>query len=129
MADYQRINTNVIISECLLYSMLMGDCNCNLKYRWKNLTTNITKTGAGWKTYFLANPPDCTSSANGIYGETVIGVAGTTITMVDSGTAFTIAWDNTIATTGWTQVGQVITLTSGAILAGGEIIRITYTKP
>jgi hypothetical protein len=127
MDNFQRINTNIIITECLLYSMLMGVCNCNLKYRWKNLTTNVTKTGLGWKTYFETNPPDCGSGGDALYGETVIGVAGTTITMVNIGTAFTIAWDNITHTTGWNQVGQTITLTDGSILGGGEIIKIIYT--
>lgn len=71
-----------------------------------------------------------TGVGNGtLYGETVVGVAGVDITMVDTGTAFTLAWKNTIMTEGWTQLGQVITLIDGSVLGGGETIRITYTKP
>ena len=71
----------------------------------------------------------CASSgnANTLYGETVVGVAGTDITMVNIGTAFTIAWDNTIHTIGWNQVGTLITFTDGSLFAGGEQIKITYT--
>lgn len=129
MANYEKIGSLVIVGECLFYSMLLGDCNCNLKYRWKNLTTNITKTGAEWKSYFVTNPPDCATDDNSLYGTTITGVAGSTITMPpNTGTAFTIAWDNTIMTSGWVQVGTSIDITP-AILAGGEEIKVTYTKP
>ena len=67
------------------------------------------------------------ANQNALFGETVIGVAGTDITMVNIGTAFTIAWDNTIHTIGWTQVGTLITFTDGSLFAGGEEIKITYT--
>lgn len=71
----------------------------------------------------------CSSSgnANTLYGETVVGVAGTDITMVNTGTAFTITWDNTIHTIGWTQIGNLISFTDGSLFAGGEQIKITYT--
>mgnify|MGYP001344753774 CR=1 FL=1 len=129
MANYEKIGSLVIVSECLFYSMLLGDCNCNLKYRWKNLTTNITKTGAEWKSYFVTNPPDCATDDNSLYGTTITGVAGSTITMPpNTGTAFTIAWDNTIMTSGWVQVGTSIDITP-SVLAGGEEVKVTYTKP
>jgi len=129
MANYEKIGSLVIVSECLFYSMLLGDCNCNLKYRWKNLTTNITKTGAEWKSYFVTNPPDCATDDNSLYGTTITGVAGSTITMPpNTGTAFTIACDNTIMTSGWVQVGTSIDITP-SVLAGGEEVKVTYTKP
>jgi len=89
----------------------------------------ITKTGAEWKSYFVTNPPDCATDDNSLYGTTITGVAGSTITMPpNTGTAFTIAWDNTIMTSGWVQVGTSIDITP-SVLAGGEEVKVTYTKP
>lgn len=69
----------------------------------------------------------CSANSDTLYGCTVVGVAGFDITMPNAGTAFTIAWDNTIHTIGWTQVGTLITFTDGSLFAGGEQIKITYT--
>lgn len=61
MANYQKLKTGEILTECEFYDLLMTKCGykCNLGWNWQNLTTLVIKTGQLWKEYFAQNPPSC----------------------------------------------------------------------
>lgn len=61
MANYQKLKTGEILSECDFYDCLMSKCcyRCNAQWQWENLTTHVIHTGQVWKQIFRENPPSC----------------------------------------------------------------------
>lgn len=117
MDNFERLSTGQIWSECQLYLLLSASCGCLQGYLFENLTTLETKTGREWLAIFIADPPDC-DSGGGDATTTYLATADTITTITDAAITGTVVGiignGGQTWSTGFTTVGDTVTLTDGS---------------